>query len=486
MSAAGIPGLIDSHAHLDRESFQEELPAVLARAWQAGLAHLVTIGAGSGAEGAFRAVALAAGDARISATVGIHPHDAGLGLAWSGDPAAPVSGPLRQAWEERVELALERQLSLALHPRVVAVGEVGLDYHYDHAPRELQRELFRRFVRLARRVRRPLVLHVREAEADALAILEAEGAGEVGGVIHCFGGQPELQAAGLALGLHFGLTGILTFPRARALQRAAAALPLERLLLETDSPYLAPVPHRGRRCEPAYLVETARALAHLRGLPVEETAARCAENTRRLFGLDALDRLDGEVAYRLGGGLYLNLTNRCTLACRFCLKRAGYALGRTPLGLRVEPGLAEVRAAVLAELARGPADEVVFCGLGEPLLRLELVCALGAWLRGQGLRVRVNTDGLASLVHGRDVVPELVGAVDAVSVSLNAPDGVRHARLCPSAHGEAAFPAVCAFIRRAAELLPEVVASAVRQPGLDLEACAALARSLGATFRVRG
>ncbi|HOX46293.1 MAG TPA: TatD family hydrolase [Myxococcota bacterium] len=486
MSPAPGAGLIDSHAHLDFESFQADLPAVLERAWEAGLTHIVAIGAGQGSEGAHQAVALAARDERLSATAGVHPHDAALGLAWGEDAGAPVPAALRAAWEARAETCLERMHSLALHPQVVAIGEVGLDHHYDHAPRELQRELFRRFVRLARRVGKPLVIHVREAEAEAAGILEEEGAAEVGGVIHCFGGQPALERAGLALGFFFGLTGILTFPRAHELQRTAATLPLERLLLETDSPYLAPVPHRGRRCEPALVVETARALARLRALPLEEVVQRTAENTRRLFRLDGRARLDGRVAYRLGDGLYLNLTNRCTLACRFCLKRGGASLGDIPLGLRREPAPDEVRAAVEAELARGPVAEVVFCGLGEPLLRLEAVRELGRWLRGRGLRVRVNTDGLASLVHGRDVVPELLGSADALSVSLNAPDATSHARLCPSVYGPAAFPAVCAFIRRAAELLPEVTASVVRCTGVDLEASAALARSLGARFRVRG
>jgi TatD DNase family protein len=486
MSGAGALQLIDSHAHLDFESFRSDLPAVLERAWRAGLDHVVTIGAGQGSEGAHAAIALAASEPRLSATAGVHPHDAGLGLEFGPDARAPITGPLRAAWEERAAVCLARFRAHARHPVVVAIGEVGLDYHYDHAPRELQRELFRRFVRLAREVELPLVIHVREAEAEAVAILQEEGAAEVGGVIHCFGGQPELGRAGLALGFYFGLTGILTFPAATTLCAAAAELPLERLVVETDSPYLAPVPHRGRRCEPAHVVETARALARLRGLSLERVAAATRENTRRLFGLARREALAGRVAYRLGDGIYLNLTNRCSLACRFCLKHAGSDLGRIPLGLRVEPSAEEVLSAAEAELDAAPAGEVVFCGLGEPLLRLPVVLEAGRALRARGVRVRVNTDGLANLVHGRDVLPELAGAVDALSVSLNAPDAVTHARLCPSAHGPAAFEAVCAFIRRAVELVPEVTATAVRQPGLELAAVEALARSLGAHFRSRG
>jgi TatD DNase family protein len=319
-------------------------------------------------------------------------------------------------------------------------------------------------------------------------VLRAEHAQEVGGVVHCFSGDPSLQAAGLELGFSFGITGIVTFPKANALRSAVRGLPLERLVIETDSPYLAPVPHRGRRNEPAYVVEVARSLAEIKGVPLEDVARITTANARRLFGLDRREAVPpGLLAYPWKDALYLNLTNRCTLACTFCLKREGHGLGDIPLGLAREPTEEEVRAAIAGAGPLAGFSEVVFCGVGEPLLRPDLVIALGTWLRGQGARVRVNTDGLGSLIHGRDLANELRGAVDAVSVSLNAPDAATHERLCrpPSGLGAAAFEAVCGFIRRAVATLPEVTATAVALPGLDLDAVASLARSLGARFRAR-
>jgi TatD DNase family protein len=285
---------VDSHAHLDFPELAREEAALLARAWAAGLRHIVTIGllrrAPPGApperDGAAAAIALAEREPRVWATVGIHPHDADLGLPWEGAADAPVTGAYRARWEARLEESLAHLDALSRHPRVVAVGEVGLDFHYDRSPRELQRVVLRRFVRLARERALPLVIHARAAEAEVAAILLEEGAADVGGVIHCYSGDEGLGEAALALGFSFGLTGILTFPRAAALRAQVARLPLERLLIETDCPYLAPLPHRGKRNEPAFVVEVARRLADLLGADLAEVAAATTANARRLFGIE--------------------------------------------------------------------------------------------------------------------------------------------------------------------------------------------------------
>lgn len=277
--------MIDSHAHLDFETFQGDLDVVLERAWDAGVDHIVTIGSGRGTTGVDDALRLATGNSRVSATVGVHPHDASLGVEWKGDPAADIGAPVRRVWEERQEQVLARFGSLARRSGVVAVGEVGLDYHYDRSPRQMQRALFRGFVRLARGEELPLVIHSREATADTIRILREERAGVVGGVIHCFSGDEQLARDALELGFSLGLTGILTYPRADALRRAVRSVPLERLLVETDCPYLAPAPHRGERNEPALVAHTLHALAKLRGLAIEKVDHETEENTRRLFRL---------------------------------------------------------------------------------------------------------------------------------------------------------------------------------------------------------
>jgi TatD DNase family protein len=229
-----------------------------------------------------------------------------------------------------------------------------------------------------------------------------------------------------------------------------------------------------------------RTLAGLLEVPVERVAEITAQNARRLFGLDRVAALGpGRIVYPLKNALYLNLTNRCTLACSFCLKHRGHRIGEHSLALQQEPTAAQVIAALQEALATSRPAEVVFCGIGEPLLRLTELLAVGRWLKQQGLRVRVNTDGLANLVHGRDVVPDLVGVVDAIRVSLNAHEATSYARLCRPPDPERAFMAVGEFIRRCAALLPEVVATAVQVPGVQPEQVRTLAESMGARFQLR-
>jgi TatD DNase family protein len=169
----------------------------------------------------------------------------------------------------------------------VGIGETGLDYHYDRSPRDIQKAAYERFIALARVVRRPVISHVRDAHEDAVEILRVAGAAEVGGVIHCFTGGVAEARRYLDLGHHLSFSGILTFKNAQPIREAAAFAPLERLLIETDAPYLAPIPHRGKRNEPAYIVETLRVLAEVRDVAVGEVEAATVENTRRLFGLPA-------------------------------------------------------------------------------------------------------------------------------------------------------------------------------------------------------
>ena len=255
---------VDSHCHLDPQYYPEGgADAALDRARQAGVSAFVAIGVGADLSMARHVAAVAAAQPDVWAAVGVHPHDA---------------TSLDAAKEEELE-------SLARQARVVAVGEIGLDYHYMHSPREAQHETFRRLVRLARRVEKPIVIHTREAAEDTLRILDEEGAREVGGVIHCFSEDRPFAARALDLGFDLSFSGIVTFKSARAIQEVAAWAPPERILVETDSPYLAPIPMRGKRCEPAFVVHTARRVAELRGETVEEVARRTSENARRLFRL---------------------------------------------------------------------------------------------------------------------------------------------------------------------------------------------------------
>lgn len=254
--------LIDTHCHLDAQHFREGPDEVLARAKEVGVFACVVVGVGESVASARAAVELARRHpGEVVAACGVHPHDARLYEAQAGELA-----------------------DLAVDEHVVAVGEIGLDYHYDYSPRDVQRDVFARQVDLGRQLKKPIVVHTREAGEDTLAVLASERAGEVGGVIHCFSEDRAFAERALDLGFYLSFSGIVTFKGAATVHEVARFAPLDRVLVETDSPYLAPVPKRGKRCEPAYVVHTAARVAELRGMPVEALVEATTENATRLFG----------------------------------------------------------------------------------------------------------------------------------------------------------------------------------------------------------
>ena len=252
--------LIDSHCHLEHRAFPEGPDAVLDRARAADVRACVVVGV-SGLAAAEAALEICNRRSDVVITAGGHPHD-----------AAEFGGAIGD---------LERVFG---DDRVVAVGEVGLDFHYDYSPREIQRRVFRESIALARRLRRPLVIHSRAAADETIELLEQEGAREVGGVIHCFSEDRAFAERALDLGFDLSFSGIVTFKNARPIHEVAVWAPRDRILVETDSPYLAPLPLRGKRCEPAYVVHTAQRVADLRGMSLEELAALTTANACRRFG----------------------------------------------------------------------------------------------------------------------------------------------------------------------------------------------------------
>jgi TatD DNase family protein len=258
--------LADAHCHFDAKYFDEGAEAVMQRARAAGIVGFVVVGLADGAAGTAPLTTVLEMARRapneVAACVGIHPHDAAC-------------------WTPQLHEGLR---AAAASPEAAAVGEIGLDYHYEHSPRPTQRDVFARLIGLAREVRKPIVVHTRSAAEETLELLEGENARDVGGVIHCFSEDRAFAERALDLGFHLSFSGIVTFKNAKAIQEVAAWAPADRVLLETDSPYLAPVPLRGKRCEPAYVVHTARHVAMLRGVAVEDLAAAALENTERLFG----------------------------------------------------------------------------------------------------------------------------------------------------------------------------------------------------------
>jgi TatD DNase family protein len=252
--------LVDSHCHLDFPDFAEELDAVVGRARAAGVGRMVTIS--TRVKKHIQVLAIAERFPDVFCSVGTHPHHS----------------------HEEPDVDASTLIALSKHPKIVAIGEAGLDYHYDTGPREIQAKSFREHIAAARQTGLPLVIHSRDCDADMAQILSEEaGQGAFPAVLHCFTGGRELALRAIDLGLYVSFTGILTFKRSDELRAIAAALPADRILVETDSPYLAPQPYRGKRCEPAYVAETAKVLAAARGASEDEMAAQTTENFFRLF-----------------------------------------------------------------------------------------------------------------------------------------------------------------------------------------------------------
>jgi len=259
---------IDSHAHIEGKEFDADREAVIQRALDAGVETIVCVGNGEvAADSHAAAFRIAEQYPFIFTTVGVHPHEARL-------------------LDDKLYAQL---MELSQHPKLIAWGEIGLDYHYDNSPRDVQREAFRKQLRMARERGLPVSIHTREAEADTLAILDQEWKDSgLGGVIHCFTGTRSFAEAAVDRGFYVSFSGVVTFKKAEELRETARALPLDRILIETDAPFLAPVPYRGRRNEPAYVVETARAIAEIRGMSLVEIGTQTSENFKRLFNTGAI------------------------------------------------------------------------------------------------------------------------------------------------------------------------------------------------------
>jgi len=447
--------LIDTHCHLEMDEYDNDRDAVIKRAEEAGVSYIIN--AGSDMRGNIKALNLAERYPSLYPAIGIHPHEAG-GL------------------DEGVYAELKK---LAEDPRVVAIGEIGLDYHYMNSERDAQLDAFKKQMELARMHNLPVIIHSRRAKEDTLKVLEGYGKG-MRGVLHCFSGDIDMAKRVMEMGFYISIAGPVTFKDASRLREIVLLIPDEYLLIETDAPYLSPVPMRGRRNEPSFLRFTAEAIADIRDVTVDDISRITTLNAKRLFKIGETST-GGAIAYKIRNNLYLNITNRCTNRCSFCIRfQTDYVKGHN-LRLKHEPGAEEI----IREIGDPCSyDEVVFCGLGEPLLRLDVVKAVAGWIKERGGRVRINTNGHGNMINERDVLPELAGIVDSISISLDAEDRERYEMVCKPIFKDA-FDNVIAFIREAKRFIPDVTITVVDIPEIDIEGCKKIADGLGVRLRIR-
>ncbi|RMD60338.1 MAG: YchF/TatD family DNA exonuclease, partial [Nitrospirae bacterium] len=367
----------DSHCHLDMKAFNKDRDDVIKRAKEAGVGYIINVGIdrrsnkkGIELSRSFKGM--------IYTTVGIHPHD-----------AKKADEELFREMEELSEL-----------PEVVGIGETGLDYYHMNSPREEQIRVFEKHLELAISRDLPVVVHSRDAEDDTLEIISRNEYRDVRGVMHCFSGTIDMAKRVLDLGYYVSFSGIITFRDSGELRDVVKIIPDDRILIETDAPFLSPHPKRGRRNEPSHLIYTAEVVAKLRGISTSDVARITTNNAKILFNIGSKPE-SGEIAYKIRNSLYLNITNRCTNACTFCIRfQNDYVKGHY-LRLNHEPSFEEIIEAI-GEYS-GDYSEVVFCGFGEPLLRLDIVKDVAKWLKKRGVKVRINTNGQANLIHSRNI-----------------------------------------------------------------------------------
>lgn len=463
---------IDSHAHLTSRQFDHDRDEVIRRAIDAGVDYIVN--PGSDLDDSRMAVDLSDQYSNIYACVGFHPHDA------------------KQADEK----SLQEIEELSKHPKVVAIGEIGLDFHYDFSPRDVQEQVFRAQIEIAQRRDLPIVIHTRESNNETLKIVEEAVASRPEwrtkflpaysrfpspkGVFHCFSGDPQMAWRVINLGFNVSLPGIVTFKNAGLASVVASEVSTEHFLLETDSPYLAPVPHRGKRNEPAHLPLIAAKIAELQRLSLEDVARATSYGVYRLFGIGQPEH--PQFVYKLRNSLYINLTIRCNADCVFCDRKGEAVIKGHNLRIEREPSTQEVIEAI-GDPTRY--DEIVFCGYGEPTIRLDAIKEVSKWVKERGGKTRLNTDGHGSVINKRNIVPELIGLIDAVSISLNTTDPKLYGELM-RIDGERFFSAMIEFSREAVKHLPRVVMTIVDLDDVDKEKAQTFVQDdIGATFLTR-
>ncbi|MFH1288217.1 MAG: YchF/TatD family DNA exonuclease [bacterium] len=451
---------IDSHCHLSFPQYNADRTELIARLKKEGIDYAVDIGTEAGNWA--NVLVLSQQYDFIYAALGVHPHEA-----------------------EKINIQTwERLKTLSKDKKVIAIGETGLDFYRNLSPKETQIEVFRRHIRIAKEVKKPLIIHIRDAYDDAIAIIKEENAHECGGVIHCFSGSYESAKLLMDAGFFISFAGQITFPK-NTYPELIKKISIEKILIETDAPYLAPVPKRGQRNEPSFIRYTAEKIAEIKGLSLEDVARITSLNTKKIFAIESINHsipTEGKITYPIRNSLYLNITNRCTNKCDFCVRyKTNFVKGHN-LRLQKEPELEDI----LDNIGdTGKYNEVVFCGFGEPLIRLALVKQICKNLKTRNVSVRIDTNGHGNLIHKRNILPELKGLVDSMSISLNAENEEKYFKICRPSFGKETYGKVIEFIKEAKKYIPEVNVSVVALPEIDIEKCKSIARELGVGFRFR-
>jgi len=448
---------IDTHAHLFYSNFENDLVEVINRAKEAGVDYIIV--PGTDIQTSKQAISLAEKYDLIYCAVGVHPHET-------------------KDWNSSFLNIIQE---LANHDKVVAIGEIGLDYYYDFSPKEKQIEAFKAQIELALNLDLPIVVHNRESDEDIMDIITSYCGSGLKAQFHCFNGSLEDAIELIKMNHFISFTGNITFKKADALRDTLSKTHLQHLLLETDSPFMTPVPFRGKRNEPAYVKYVAEQVAESHKISVEDVERMTSYNVFRLFGIGS--RPGTSFTYRIIDNLYINITNRCNADCVFCDRKGeaslfGYNLKMT----KSEEPNADLYIKEIGDPTKF--NEIVFCGYGEPTLRWDLVKKVGSYIKSKGGRTRLDTNGHGSFVNKRDITPELRGLIDVVSISLNAGDPAKYAEILRV--DKSMFNEAITFAMNAKNYVEKLVISVVSYDDIQIEKARKIAEEkIGAEFRIR-
>jgi len=448
---------IDSHCHLFSKEFENDLDEVILRAKENNVDYIIV--PATDIETSKKVIELADKYDFIYGSVGVHPHDT-------------------KEWNDSLLIELE---VLAKHPKIVAIGEIGLDYFYDFSPKEKQIEAFRKQIELALKLNKPAIIHNRDADDDMMNIVREYSSKGLIAQFHCFNSTLQNARELIELRHYISFTGNITFKKAEELVKILSRIQIDNLLIETDAPYMTPVPFRGKRNEPMHVKLVAEKIAEVHHLRVEDVARTTSYNAFKLFGIGNKPMVS--YTYQIGNSLYINVTNRCNADCIFCDRKGAAIIS----GYNLKMSKSEEPAAELYIKEIGDPKnykEIVFCGYGEPTIRWDVVKEVAKYVKSNGGKTRINTDGHGNVINKRDITPEFKDLIDTVSISLNSVDAEEYSRLMRVDKGLHAE--MINFAKAVKNYAGSVVMSIVGMNEIDAEkAKKFVEEKMGVDFRIR-
>jgi len=449
---------IDTHAHLYLKEFDNDIHNVIERAKAAQVDYIIV--PGTDIQSSFLAADLASTYPMIYAAVGIHPHETSM-------------------WDDALIPILEEIIKN--NKKIVAVGEIGLDYYYDFSPPDMQIKAFRDQIELAVKLDLPVIIHNRDADEDIINILQEYAGTGLRAQLHCYSASASDAKKLISMHHFISFTGNITFKKSDELRKVLPVVSPEHLLLETDSPYMSPEPVRGKRNEPANVKLIAQKAAEIYRTTVDDIARATSFNAYRLFGIGM--KPDAKYTYSIGKTLYINVTNRCNANCIFCVRKTDPAISGYNLAVKVSE---EPPAEVYIKEIGDPTEykEIVFCGFGEPTIRWDVVKEAAKYVKAKGGKTRLNTNGHGNYINKRDITQEMKGLIDVISVSLNSTDAAQYAALMNV--DKSLFEEMIHFTVLAQQHVPKVVMSIVSVDDVEVDNAKNFVENvIGAEFRVR-